>query len=101
MIPVERRLQWGDMGTSEPPVELWVDDHLVYESGVVLGYLGDARIPLDPHPGDFVVVGDDEVPPSLAEVLDRNPNGELKLRLLPGRPDSHPEFRTRRVPTLA
>ena len=34
---------------SEPNVELWVDDHLVYEPGIVLGYLADARIPLDPR----------------------------------------------------
>jgi hypothetical protein len=45
------------------------------------------------------VVGDDDAPPVLAEVLDCNPAGELRLRLLPGRPDSHPEYRSRRTPT--
>lgn len=83
---------------SEPGVELWVDDHQEYEPGVVHGHLRHARIPLDPRAGDFLVVGDDDAPAVLAEVLERSPQGELLLRILPGRPESHPEFRTRRTP---
>lgn len=83
----------------EPAVELWVDDHQEYEPGVVHGHLRHARIALDPGPGDYLVVGDDEAPPVLAEVLRREPDGELLLRLLPGWPESHHEFRTRQVPT--
>ena len=41
------------------------------------------------------------LPRVLAEVLDRKSTGELRLRLLPGGPDSHPEFETRRLPTAA
>ncbi|MCA1703954.1 MAG: hypothetical protein LC808_12080 [Actinobacteria bacterium] len=82
-------------------MELWVDDHQEYEPGIVTGHLRHARIPLDPHPGDYVVVGDDEVPPALAEVLSREMDGTLLLRILPGRPDSHGEFSTRRLPTLS
>lgn len=81
-----------------PAVELWVDDHQEYEPGVVHGHLRHARLPLDPHPGDYLVVGDDEAPPLLAEVLGREPSGELRLRLLPGAPESHPELRARRLP---
>ena len=44
-------------------------------------------------------LGDDDSPPVLAEVLDRSATGELRLRLLSGRPDSHPVFPTRRLPT--
>jgi len=80
-------------------VELWVDDHAEYEPGVVHAHLRHARLPLDPHPGDWLVVGDDDAPRVLAEVLTRDAGGELRLRLLPGPPDSHPEFHTRRVPT--
>ena len=83
-----------------PTVELWVDDHQEYEPGVVTAHLRHARIPLDPHSGDYLVVGDDEVPPALAEVLSREPDGTLRLRILPGAPDSHAEFHTRRLPTL-
>ena len=54
--------------------------------------------PLDPHPGDYLVVGDDEVPPALALVVSREADGTLGLRILPGRPDRHDEFRTRRPP---
>jgi len=54
---------------------------------------------MDPRAGDYLVVGDDEAPPVLAEVLTRESDAELRLRLLPGRPDSHEEFRSRRVPT--
>ena len=83
-----------------PTVELWVDDHQEYEPGVVTAHLRHARIPLDPHPGDYLVVGDDEVPPALALVLSREPDGTLRLRILPGAPSSHAEFHTRRLPTL-
>jgi hypothetical protein len=84
---------------TEPAVELWVDDHQEYEPGVVHGHLRHARVAIDPHPGDYLVVGDDEAPPVLAEVVRRAPDGELLLRLLPGRPDTHGEFLTRRVST--
>jgi hypothetical protein len=67
-------------------VELWVDDHQECEPGVVTAHPRHARVPLDPHPGDYLVVGDDEVPPALAKVLTREPDGTLCLRILPGRP---------------
>ena len=89
-----------DVGEAQPTVELWVDDHQEYEPGIVTGNLRHARLPLDPHPGDYLVVGDDEVPPSLALVVSREVDGTLRLRVLPGRPDRHDEFRTRRLPTL-
>ena len=84
----------------QPTVELWVDDHQEYEPGIVTGNLRHARIPLDPRPGDYLVVGDYEVPPALALVVGREPDGTVQLRILPGRPDSHDEFATRRIPTL-
>jgi hypothetical protein len=86
------------MTEPEPAVELWVDEHQGYEPGVVHAELRHARVPLDPQPGDFLVVGDDDAPPVLALVLDRTCDGELRLRLLPGRPESHAEYKTRRVP---
>lgn len=79
-------------------MELSVDDHAEYESGVVYGHLRHARVAIDPRPGDWLVVGDDGAPPVLAEVLSRD-DGTLRLRLLPGRPDSHPQFATRHQPT--
>ncbi len=91
----------GGVTAPEPPIELWVDDHQVYEPGVVHAHLRYARFPIDPQPGDYLVVGDDDDPPLLAEVLSREASGVLRLRLLPGRPDSHPEFRARRHPTVA
>ncbi len=81
------------------PIELWVDDHQEYEPGIVHAHLRHARVPIDPRVGDYLVVGDDEAPPMLAEVLKRTHDGVLLLRLLPGRPDRRPEFATRRVPT--
>lgn len=68
----------------QPAVELWVDDHQEYEPGVVHAHLRHARVPLDPQPGDYIVVGDDEVAPALAQVLSRSESGALRLRLLPG-----------------
>jgi hypothetical protein len=87
----------GPMTGDDPRVELWVDDHQEYEPGVVHADLRHARVALDPRAGDYLVVGDDDAPPVLAEVLSRAPDGELLLRLLPGRPDSHPEYRNRRL----
>ncbi len=84
-----------------PIVELWVDDHQEYEPSIVTGHLRHARIPLDPHAGDYLVVGDDEVAPALALVVSREAEGTIRLRILPGPVDSHPEFNTRRIPTLA
>lgn len=85
---------------AEPAVELWVDDHQEYEPGVVTGHLRHARIPLDPQLGDYLVIGDDEVPPALGLVLSREDDGTLRFRILPGRAESHEEFRSRRIPTL-
>lgn len=87
------------VASSEPTVELWVDDHQEYEPGIVHGHLRHARVPMGPKPGDFLVVGDDDSPPVLAKVLDRSATGELRLRLLSGRPGSHPQFQTGRLPT--
>ena len=90
-----------DVEPVQPMVELWVDDHQEYERGIVTGHLRHARLPLDPDPGDYLVVGDDEAPPALAEVLGRLPDGTVRLRILPGRLESHDEFRTRRPPPLS
>ncbi len=79
-------------------VELWVDDHQEYEPGVVHAHLRHARIPLDPRPGDYLVVGDDAIEPALAEVLSRTEAGELRLRMLPGPASSHPQLHARRQP---
>lgn len=54
---------------------------------------------MDPQVGDYLVVGDDDAAPALAEVLRRSRDGSLLLRLLPGPPEAHPEFGSRRVPT--
>ncbi len=77
-------------------VELWVDDHQEYEPGVIHAHLRHARVPLDPRPGDYVVVGDDEIEPALAEVLSRSEVGDLRLRMLPGPAKNRPEFQNRR-----
>lgn len=88
----------GTMSSMELIVELWVDDHQEYEPGVVHGHLRHARIPIDPRPGDYLVVGDDEIEPALAEVLSRSESGALRLRMLPGSASGHPEFLSRRQP---
>jgi hypothetical protein len=85
----------------QPTVELWVDDHQEYELGIVTGHLRHARIALDPHAGDYLVVGDDEVPPALALVVSSEPDGTIRLQILPGLAASRDEYTTRRLPTLA
>jgi hypothetical protein len=85
----------------QPPVELWVDDHQEYEPGVVHAHLRHARVPVDPRPGDYLVVGDDEIDPALARVISRDESGALRLQLLPGPATSHPELYSRRQPVSA
>lgn len=58
----------------------------------VSGHLRHARIPLDPRPGHYLVVGDDEIEPAVAEVLSRTEAGELRLRMLPGPASVHPQL---------
>ena len=82
-------------------MELWVDDHCEYEPGVVHAHLRHARIPMDPQQGDYLIVGDDEDPPLIAEVLERSASGRLRLRLLFGPPESHAEYHTRKFPAVA
>lgn len=77
-------------------VELWVDDHQEYEPGVIHAHLRHARVPLNPRPGDFLVVGDDEVEPALAEVLTWSEPGGLRLRMLPGPASSRRDLHSRR-----
>lgn len=49
---------------------------------MIHAHLRHGRLPLDPRPGDYVVVGDDEIEPALAEVLSRSESGKLRLRML-------------------
>ena len=79
-------------------MELWVDDHQEYEPGVVHAHLRHARIPIDPCPGDYLVVADDEIEAALAEVLTRSESGALRLHVLPGTASSHTELHSRRQP---
>lgn len=89
----------GTLRAMEPLiVELWVDDHQEYDPGVVHAHLRHARTPLDPRPGDYLVVGDDEIEPALAEVSGRTEAGELRLRMLPGPASVHPQLHGRRQP---
>lgn len=62
------------------------------------GHLRHARVPLDPRPGDYLVVGDDEAPPTLALVESRDPDGTIRLRM-PSR--MRDELTTRRLLILA
>lgn len=84
-----------------PPLELWVDDHQEYEPGIVHAHLRHARLPIDPQPGDYLVVGDDEIEPALAEVLSRSETGELRLRMLLGPATKHPELLGHRQPAAS
>lgn len=88
-----------DAGTMAPmerlTVELWVDDHQEYEPGVIHAHLRHARVALDPQPGDYLIVGDDEIEPAFAEVLTREESGGLRLRLLPGPASRHRELHRR------
>lgn len=55
-------------------------------------HLDDASPGRQIHPGQYIVVGDEDVDPAVAHIVDVNPDGVTLLRVLPGHADAHREL---------
>lgn len=72
--------------------DLWVDFHRVDADGLTHAHLDDASPGRQIHPGQYIVVGDEDADPAVAHVVDVNPDGVILLRVLPGHADAHREL---------
>jgi hypothetical protein len=69
--------------------DLWVDYHRTDGEGLTHTRLKDLERPLDLRPGMFVIVGNEEADPAVAEVAVVEPNGLVLVRVLPGPVGDH------------
>jgi imidazolonepropionase-like amidohydrolase len=67
--------------------DLWVDYHRIDEHGLTHTNQRNANVEL--RIGDFVVVGNEEADPAVAEVMAVEPDGTVLVRVLPGPVDQH------------
>lgn len=70
--------------------DMWVDFARVYEAGLTYGHLDDAAPGLEVKPSGYLVVGDDDAAPGVAQIVEIRPDGVVVLRVLPGRRPSPP-----------
>lgn len=73
--------------------DLWVDFNRVDENGLTLASLNDVRAGVHLHQGSFVVVGDEDYAPAIAEVVELDEgDGFMRLRVIPGAAVEHPDL---------
>jgi hypothetical protein len=75
--------------TGERRWDLWVDFHRVDADGLTHASLKDASTGAVIEPGRYVVVGDEDADPAVAQVVEVKANGVVLLRVLPGHADQH------------
>ena len=68
--------------------DLWVDFARVY-GGLTYGDLEDADSGAVVEVGKYLVVGDDDADPAVAEVVEVRPDGIVLLKILPGPAEAH------------
>jgi len=67
---------------------MWVDFFRVYD-GLTHGCLEDAELGAPIEAGRYIVVGDYDADPAVAQVVEVKPNGTVLLRVLPGHARTH------------
>jgi hypothetical protein len=72
-----------------PAWDLWVDFHRVDAAGLTHAQVRDASPGVHLREGIFVVVGDEDADPAVAQVVDVGTDGVVLLRVLPGHADLH------------
>jgi NADPH-dependent ferric siderophore reductase len=68
---------------------MWVDFARVYEGGLTYGHLDDAAPGVEVKAGSYLVLGDEDADPAVAQVVEVRPDGVVLLRVLPGHADLH------------
>lgn len=75
--------------TPVPSWDLWVDFHRVDAAGLTHAHVRDASPGVDLKEGSFVIVGDDDADPGVAQLVEVRRDGIVLLRVLPGHADLH------------
>ena len=69
--------------------DLWVDFHIVDNDGLTHASTRDARAGVDVRPGGYLVVGNEDADPAVAQVVSVDDAGVVLLRILPGPAEAH------------
>lgn len=72
--------------------DLWVDFHRVDADGLTHAHIADLSAGVEPRTGDYLVVGDEDADPAVAQVVSVSAEGVILLRVLPGHADLHREL---------
>lgn len=73
------------------PWDMWVDFARVY-GGLTYADLEDARAGVAVGPGRYLVVGDHDAEPAVAQVVEVKSDGVVLVRVLPGPAELHREL---------
>ena len=69
--------------------DLWVDFHRVDADGLTHAHVDDLTAGVEPHTGDYLVVGDEDADPAVAQVVSIAADGVILVRVLSGHADLH------------
>lgn len=69
--------------------DLWVDYHRTDGDGLTHTNARHAATGVTLRPGVFLVVGNEEADPAVAEVMSVDPDGLVLVRVLPGPAEEH------------
>jgi hypothetical protein len=69
--------------------DLWVDYHRRDSEGLTHTHLRHIETDVEVTPGSFIVVGNEEADPAVAEVVAVEPDGLVLVRVLPGPAEDH------------
>ena len=64
--------------------DLWLDYHRRDADGLTHGHIRNAQHRVNVAPGRYIVVGNEEADPAVAEVVRIQDNGVVLVRVLPG-----------------
>ncbi|MEO7556662.1 MAG: hypothetical protein ABIV94_08690 [Acidimicrobiales bacterium] len=74
-----------------PAWDMWVDFSRVYD-GMTYGDLRDATAGVSVAAGRYLIVGDDDADPAVAQVIEVRDDGVVLLKVFPGHADLHREL---------
>ena len=80
---------WVVTAHEVPAWDLWVDFHRVDAAGLTHANVRHASAGVRFEEGQFIVVGDDDADPAVAQVIELGREGVVLLRVLPGHADLH------------
>jgi hypothetical protein len=69
--------------------QLWIDYHRTDAEGLTHGNVRNAAPGTTLVVGEYIIVGNEEADPAVAEMVQVGPDGLVLVRVLPGRADEH------------